>query len=195
MLEVWYNRNTKKYFSFKNKSMDKNRKIFLLVAGLLLVVPMAVLAATTISNNISTGGTLTVSDAASVTGLSTLTGGFVSSASSSVAGNFQVSGALSASGTLLAGGNVTPGSDNSLDIGGYGATFRNVYASGTLEMASSTVYNASMSSTVFMGSGAAAGGRIIMKAANSATCYQLYFGSVSGGTIGIVTSTITCPNL
>lgn len=70
----------------------------------LLVVWGAVSGATTISTNISTGGTLTVSDASTLTGLSTHTGGALLVASSTAVGKFQVNGALNASSTMHVAG-------------------------------------------------------------------------------------------
>ncbi|MDO8430258.1 MAG: hypothetical protein Q7S73_02740, partial [bacterium] len=49
-------------------------------------------------------GSMTATGTLNVSGLSALTGGFISSASSTVAGNFHVSGVLNASSTLLANG-------------------------------------------------------------------------------------------
>ena len=71
------------------------------VAVVLLFGAVMVQSATTISTNITTGGTLGVTD------LSTLTGGFVSQASSTVVGAFTGTGAVAASSTLQVTGAVT----------------------------------------------------------------------------------------
>ena len=66
------------------------------VAAVLLFGAVMVQSATTISTNISTGGTL------GVTGLSTLTAGFVSQASSTVVGAGTVTGAATIGGAVWA---------------------------------------------------------------------------------------------
>lgn len=80
--------------------MDKRNKVlsFILAAALLVLPSAAAFAATTIGNNVSVGGTL------GSTGLSTLTGGFISNASSSMGGNLQVAGFLGASSTFVSAG-------------------------------------------------------------------------------------------
>jgi len=76
----------------------------------LFLATLSVSAATTISTNINTGGTLIVTGAvsasstAAVAGLATLSGGFVSFASSSVNSTFNVTGALTATSTLAVSG-------------------------------------------------------------------------------------------
>jgi hypothetical protein len=72
----------------------------MIATGVVAALSVAVItfAATTISTSISTGGTL------SVTGVSTLTGGYVSTASSTVVGGLNVSGPVSASSTLIVNG-------------------------------------------------------------------------------------------
>lgn len=68
---------------------SKNKILSLILAITLLVVPTAVtFAATTIGNNVSVGGTL------GSTGLTTLTGGFISNASSSVGASLNINGSL-----------------------------------------------------------------------------------------------------
>ncbi len=180
----------------------KQKMVSFIVSLAVLSFPAAsALATTTIGNDVSVGGTLAVTGAATlsttltVTGLATLSAGFISSASSTVNAGLQVSGNLSVSSTLTLAGNILPSANNSVNLGAYGSAFQNVYVSSSLFMASSTVFNGSISSTVYLSSGnVQAGGRIVMKAANGATCYQLYFGDVGGGVIGIATSTIACPN-
>ncbi|MSU75701.1 MAG: hypothetical protein EXS55_04275 [Candidatus Magasanikbacteria bacterium] len=215
---------------------------------MMALMPTAgVLAATTVGNNVSVGGTLaavgaaTLSSSLSVSGLSTLTGGFISNASSSVGAGLQVAGALSASGTLgvagaavlastlsvaslatltsgfisnasssvgaglqvagnlsvsstlTLGGNILPSTNNSRSLGAFGLAFGDIFSSSTVYASSTSLYEPNVTSTIVLSSGnAKAGGRIIMKASNSATCYQLYFGEMGGG-ITLVTSTIACP--
>src|SRR3989344_5004912 len=79
----------------KSNVLTKTQQFFAVVLAVvlsLLVVWGAAFGATTISNNVSTGGTLTVS------GLSTLTG-FISNASSTVKGTLFLTGGLNASST------------------------------------------------------------------------------------------------
>ena len=75
---------------FKSKDFYS---VALAVVISLVIVAVSVSAATTISTSISTGGTL------DVTGLSTLTGGFISQASSTVSGALTAAGYLGASST------------------------------------------------------------------------------------------------
>ena len=87
----------------KNIVLDKKQQflvVSLSVVLSLLVVWAAASGATTISTNISTGGTLTVSDASTLTGLVTNAGGAILVASSTAVGKFQVNGALNASSTM-----------------------------------------------------------------------------------------------
>src|SRR5579864_8456819 len=80
----------KTYKSQLNTQPAKTLPYFATLSSIILsvlVVSAIASAATTISTNISTGGTL------AVTGASTLTGGFLSTASSTVVGNFTVTGA------------------------------------------------------------------------------------------------------
>ncbi|MEK7165407.1 MAG: hypothetical protein AAB874_01190, partial [Patescibacteria group bacterium] len=70
----------------------------------LLVVWAAASGATTISTNISTGGTLSVTGASALTGLTTHTGGAILVASSTAVSKFQVNGAFNASSTLYVAG-------------------------------------------------------------------------------------------
>lgn len=65
-----------------------------------LVVWGIVSGATTISTNVNTGGTLTVSGVSTLTGLTTHTGGAILVASSTAVGKFQVNGAFNASSTM-----------------------------------------------------------------------------------------------
>ncbi len=95
-----------------NKSIVLNKKqqyaaVASSVAISFLVVWAMVSGATTISTNVSTGGTLSVTGTSTLTGVTLATGGFVSSASSTVAGTLAVNGQLQASSTLLANGLTT----------------------------------------------------------------------------------------
>ena len=142
-------------------------------------------------SNVYVSGTLFAPNTALI-----LNGGFMTNASSSIAGGLSVNGNLSVSSTMTLGGNIIPNTNNSRDLGAYGNAFQNIYASSSLFAVSSTIANATITSTLFLNSGnAQAGGRIIFKGANGATCYQLYFGEAgTGGGIGLTTSTIACPN-
>lgn len=117
--------------------MDKRNKIlsFVLALALLVLPSAAAFAATTIGNNVSVGGTL------GSTGLSTLTGGFLSNASSTIAaGGLTVSGMLNASsGIMISGGVNYTGSLAANANGACGANgcfvvdnAGNINASGTL---------------------------------------------------------------
>ena len=110
---------------------------------------------------------------------------------------------LFASGTAYIGGvsstsGLYPTANNSAHIGQFGSAWGNLFASGTVRFVSTTVQDPNTTTTVYMTSGQVQrGGRIILKGANGATCYQMYFGDPEGdgvGPIGITTSTITCPN-
>lgn len=80
------------------KQRSRYASVIISVLVSFLFVSMSVYGATTVSTNLSTGGTL------SVTGLSTLTG-FISTASSTVSNTLWVAGAFTASSTLQASGN------------------------------------------------------------------------------------------
>ncbi|MSU75661.1 MAG: hypothetical protein EXS55_04060 [Candidatus Magasanikbacteria bacterium] len=80
------------------------------------------------NGNVSTSGTI------NVVGLSTLSSGFISNASSSIGSSLNVSGNLNASGTLFVGGNIVAGSNNALDIGSINTAFRNIYASSSFHV-------------------------------------------------------------
>ncbi len=130
------------------------------VAGVFLVTLFAS-ASSTISTDISTGGVL------GVTGLSTLTGGYVSQASSTVTSTFTTAGALYASSTV----NVT---GLSTLTGGY------------LSQASSTV----VGTTTITGPGNSAG--LVL---NTTAISQLLFGTcaVNPGAIAASTTVVaTC---
>ncbi len=76
------------------KKRSKYASVIISVVISFLFVSMGVYGATTVSTNLSTGGTL------AVTGLSTLTGGFISAASSTVSSTLTVTGNLVASTTF-----------------------------------------------------------------------------------------------
>lgn len=87
----------------KNIVLDKKQQFFaisLSVVLSLLVVWAAASGATTISTNISTGGTLAVTGASTLTGVATMDGGALLTASSTAVGKFQVNGALNASSSI-----------------------------------------------------------------------------------------------
>lgn len=92
----------------KNNVLTKGQQYFaviLAVALSLLVVWGAVFGATTISTNVNTGGTLTVSGDssfanASTTGMLTVAGGIISTASSTAVAAFNVNGATDLNSTL-----------------------------------------------------------------------------------------------
>ena len=99
-----------------------------------LAVVGVVSAATTISTDITTGGNVYASSTANVSGLSTLTGGFVSQASSTASGTFTIAGALYASSTVnvtgiatLSGGFIAPASSTIVGV----FTIANVGATST----------------------------------------------------------------
>lgn len=85
-----------------NNILSKKQQYLVVVFSVvlsLLVVWGAVFGATTISTNISTGGTLSVSDTSTLTGLVTASAGFISNASSTVKGTLVLTGGLNASST------------------------------------------------------------------------------------------------
>ncbi len=67
-------------------------------------------------------------------GLVGLNQGFISNASSSIGSGLQVAGPLNASSTLLVRNNFLSGLNNNSNIGIFGNAFRNVVASGTLDI-------------------------------------------------------------
>ena len=100
---------------------------FLVAAAVAMLLPLSFAsAATSIGNNVSVGGTL------SVTGLSTFVAGFISSASSTVASSLNVSGRLNVSSTMFIAGDILPEANNTRDIGVYGTAFNDVFSSGTI---------------------------------------------------------------
>ena len=137
--------------------------------------------------------TLAVGGASTLTGLSTLTGGFISNASSSVGADLQVAGALNASGTALFGGNLLPSGNNNKNIGAFGTAFQNIYASSSLFAASSTINNATATSTEYIFSNTAnRGGQLVLKAYNG-TCYAVYIGLFNDGALGVTSTALsTC---
>ncbi len=90
------------YYTFFKKFWGEKRKYAMIAISVIVsffFVSAGVYGATTVSTNISTGGTL------SVGGLSTLYGGFLT-ASSTATSTLMVSGTLRASSTLMATGAV-----------------------------------------------------------------------------------------
>ena len=61
-----------------------------------------------------------------------ITGGLLTTASSTFSNSLNVAGNLNASSTLFIGGSILPGANNNSDLGIYGAAFRSLYASTTL---------------------------------------------------------------
>ncbi len=162
------------------------------------VNPTATLVGGFISNASSSvsalnSATLAVGGASTLTGLSTLTGGFISNASSSVGADLQVAGALNASGTALFGGNLLPSGNNNKNIGAFGTAFQNIYASSSLFAASSTINNATATSTEYIFSNTAnRGGQLVLKAYNG-TCYAVYIGLFNDGALGVTSTALsTC---
>ncbi|MDO8429795.1 MAG: hypothetical protein Q7S73_00300 [bacterium] len=86
----------------KSNVLTRTQQYFAVISAVvlsLLVVWAAAFGATTISSNINTGGTLTVTSTSALTGLATLTGGYISVASSSIVGPLHISGMIQASST------------------------------------------------------------------------------------------------
>lgn len=141
------------------------------------------------SGTLQAAGATVLAGTASIAGLSTLSGGFISSASSSVL-RLQVAGTLNASSTAFFGGNLIPSSNNSRNIGAYGTAFQNIYTSSSLFAASSTIFNANSTSTVFIDSSATnRGGQIVLKAYNG-TCYAIYIGDFNAGLTGVTSTAL-----
>jgi len=180
--------------------MQQRSKIyFLLVLGVVAVLlPATTKAATTIGNNVTVGG------------LTTLTGGFISSASSTISsGGLHVRGALNASSTLQVAGatvlegtvtlnstlssSIIPTTADTYNLGSYTASFANLFASSTVYSASSTVFNAISTSSVYVKSGTTnRGGQLILKAYNG-TCYAVYIGLFNDGALGVTSTALsTC---
>jgi len=82
-----------------------------------------------------------------------------------------------------------PNANNTIDLGSYGLAFNDVFASGTLHMATSSLVNTFGTSTLFVSSTVAGyGSRIIMSNAQGTGCVALYFNA----TTGLTSSTVTC---
>lgn len=86
------------FLRFKKFNFKEYISVIISIFVSFIFVFFTVYGASTISSNISTDGTL------SVTGVSTFTGGFVSQASSTAVSNLNVRGALNASSTLTVTG-------------------------------------------------------------------------------------------
>lgn len=120
-----------------------------------------------------------------------------SSGNVSASGTLGVTGAVTLSDALAVTGNTTltghlyAAANNSKNIGAYGTAFANVYASSTVYSASSTVYNPSTTSTVYVSSGASnTGGQLILKAHNG-TCYAVYIGVFNNGVLGVTSTALS----
>ncbi len=124
------------------------------------------------------------------------TGGSINAAKLSLDGAAAVSSTLIVGGAATFRGNLLADANNVPDIGAFASAFKNVYASGSLFAASSTIYNPVNTSTIYMNSGVAnTGGRIILKGVGLAanTCLEVYFGATApNGALGLATSTISC---
>ena len=114
--------------------MRKYISVFFSVTAAVMVVALVGYAATTISTNITTGGTLTVSGASTLTGLGTFTGGFVSQASSSVGTTLGVGG-LSTFGGFISTASSTAGA-------AFTTAGLSTFEAGAISRASSTVVGA-----------------------------------------------------
>jgi hypothetical protein len=96
-------------FFYSHMQYGKKGIFFLVVAALLAVVPAgAVLASTTVGNNVSVGGTL------GVTGATTL------------------SGTLAVTGVTTVTANILPATNNAVNLGSFGAALQDVFVSSSL---------------------------------------------------------------
>ncbi len=132
----------KNSLNMKKNIFEKIARLGLPVVLSVLLVAVGASAATTISTNITTGGTLSVTGASTLTALSTHVAGFVSQASSTVVGAFTTTGANVFGGTLTLGNGETiaNSTDGTISLGAAttsmtGATMSN----GFISSASSTV--------------------------------------------------------
>ncbi len=142
---------------------QRSKVYFLLALGVLaMLLPATAKAATTIGNNVSVGGTLGAG------GLSTLTGGFISSASSTISsGGLHVTGALNASSTFqVAGATVLSGTvtlGSTMSVGGL-----TTLTGGFISSASSTI---------------SSGGLHVTGALNASSTFQVAGATVLAGTV------------
>ncbi len=172
--------------------------------GLILANGFISNASSSIAGGLNVNGALNASSSLLATGLSSLIGGFVSNASSSVGGGLftagnglLVTGATAVSSTLNLGGNIIPDGNNTRGIGAYGTALANVYSSGTVFSATTTIFNASVaSSTLFINStSTASGGQIVLKASDG-SCYSIFIGVFNNGLKGVTSSLMAaCPSL
>lgn len=87
--------------------------------------------------------------------------------------------------------NVIPKTNDAYDLGAFAKAYNDVFASGTAYSASSTVYNPSTTSTVYVSSNATnIGGQIILKAYNG-TCYAVYIGKFNDGQLGVTSTALS----
>lgn len=170
--------------------MQQRKKMyFLLVLGMLAVLlPAVAKAATTIGNNVSVGGTLGVTGATTLS--STLGAGATTLSSLTVSGATILQGTVTLSSTLSS--SIIPTTANTYNLGSYAASFASLYASSTVYAASSTIFNPSTTSTVYISSGTSGmGGQLVLKGANG-TCYAVYIGNYDGvGRLGVTSTALT----
>lgn len=87
---------------------------------------------------------------------------------------------------------ISPWANNASDFGNYGFAYKDVFASGTAYSASSTVFNESSSSSVYIKSGTTnRGGQLILKAYDG-NCYAVYIGKFNDGALGVTSTAVTC---
>ena len=87
---------------------------------------------------VDSSGNVTASGTLGIKGLSTLTGGLISNASSSIGAGLQVAGALNASGTLLTN-NILPALNSNKNIGAFGSAYSNIFVSSSLKLGGDNV--------------------------------------------------------
>ncbi|MEK7084816.1 MAG: hypothetical protein AAB932_06285, partial [Patescibacteria group bacterium] len=85
--------------------------------------------------------------------------------------------------------NILPSANNARDLGAYGNGWRDVFASGTVYAATTTVVNRTDTSTLYLKSEASSkGGRIVLEDSDGSGCSVI---SINDGTI--TAATVTCP--
>ena len=109
-----------------------------------------------------------------------------------VSGNTTIGNATSDTLTVTArlAADLDPNANNTIDLGDFDLAYNDVFASGTIYATTGTLYNAVVTSSIYLSSGAAVGGgSIIFEDNDGAGCSQIY--TLNGA---VVMATADCPD-